>query len=229
MTARDAVRLGGWSLIVAAVLFMLVFGYLAATFGYPDVLDGNARDVLPRLLALGARGRAVWSLYGLLPFLLVPAGLGVHAALRESAPFQARAALIFAVIAGVTMAVGLLRWPSIHWALAGHLASTTEPGARDAIVAVFDGLNAYLGRFLGEFVGELTLNLFFLCTALGMRRVGTFPGWAGTAGILAALAGLVGMWRNVTPLVSSVSDVENYLLPAWMIILGVLLVRARDR
>ena len=227
MTPRSAVRLGGWSLIVAAVLFMAVFGYLAATFGYPDVLDGNAVDILPRLLALGTTGRAVWGLYGLLPLLLVPAGLGVHAALREHAPSQARAALILAVIASVMMAVGLLRWPSIHWVLAGHLASASEPGARDAIVAVFDGLNAYLGQFLGEFVGELTLNLFFLCTALGMRRAGTFPRWAGTAGVLAALVGLIGMWRNVTPLVASVSDVENYLLPAWMIILGVLLVRAR--
>ena len=42
---------GGWSLISAAMLFMVVFGYLAKAFNYPDVLDGQAADVLPKLLA----------------------------------------------------------------------------------------------------------------------------------------------------------------------------------
>ena len=34
------------------------------------------------------------------------------------------------------------------------------------------------------------------------------------------------MWRNVTPAVQLVADANNYLLPAWMIGLGVWLVRA---
>jgi outer membrane scaffolding protein for murein synthesis (MipA/OmpV family) len=222
-----AVRLGGWSLIVAAVLFMAVFAYLAAAFDYPDVLDGEGLTVLPRLRALGATGRAVWALYGLLPFLLVPAGVGAHAALRGDAPSRARAALIFAVLGAFAMALGLLRWPSIHWELAAHLDRSGEPATREAIVAVFDGLNAYLGQFVGEFVGELLLNLFFLCAALAMLRSTAFPRWAGVAGIAAAVAGLVGMWRNVTPMVALVAEAENYLLPAWMIVLGVLLVRVR--
>ena len=54
-----AARVGGWSLIAAAVGFMAVFGYLAARFDYPAVLDGTAADVLPRLRALGSAGRAV--------------------------------------------------------------------------------------------------------------------------------------------------------------------------
>lgn len=33
------------------------------------------------------------------------------------------------------------------------------------------------------------------------------------------------MWRNVTSAVSLVADLNNYLLPAWMIGLGVWLVR----
>ena len=67
-----AARAGGWSLIVAALGFIGVFGYLAARFDYPDVLDGGAADVLPRLLALGATGRAVWAVYAFIPLLLIP-------------------------------------------------------------------------------------------------------------------------------------------------------------
>ena len=65
--SRAAARVGGWSFIVAAIGFMAVFSYLAATFNYPTVLDGTAAEVLPRLLAFSDTGRAVWVVYALLP------------------------------------------------------------------------------------------------------------------------------------------------------------------
>jgi hypothetical protein len=40
-----------------------------------------------------------------------------------------------------------------------------------------------------------------------------------------AVLGLVGMFRNVTGIVAPISALNNYLLPAFMIILGVALVR----
>ena len=76
--ARTAARVGGWSLVLAALGFVAVFAYLAARFDYPDVLDGTAADVLPRLLALGESGRAVWVVYAFLPLLLIPAGVGAR-------------------------------------------------------------------------------------------------------------------------------------------------------
>lgn len=218
---------GGWSLIIAALLFMAVFGYLAGAFNYPGVLDGSAGEVFPRLLALGATGRAVWAVYGMIPLLLVPAGLGIHAALTPRAPSLGRYALIFALAAAGAMMAGLLRWPSIQWALAERYVVSTTPAEQGAIAAVFAGLNSYLGNFIGEFLGELTLNLSFLFTALGLRRVPSCPKWIATAGLVAAVLGLVALWRNVTPLVAQAAAVENYVLPAWMILLGVALVRWR--
>ncbi len=88
----SAARAGGLALAAAAVLFVAVFSYLAAAFGYPDVLDGRAADVLPRLLALGDPGRAAWAGYAVLPLLLAPAGVGARTALRPAAPGAARAA-----------------------------------------------------------------------------------------------------------------------------------------
>lgn len=224
---HDAATAGGWSLIVAAVAFSSVFAYLAAAFGYPEVLDGSAATVLPKLLRLGATGRAVWAVYGMLPLLLLPAGAGAYAALRTAAPGLMRVAALFAVVAAGAMLVGLLRWPSVHWSLATAYAAAPNDAARYAIAGVFDGLNAFLGRFVGEFVGELALNLFFLATAVASRRAPRMPRWSAPAGIAAALLGLVAMWRNVTPLVAPVAQLENAVLPLWMIAFGILLVRAR--
>jgi uncharacterized protein DUF4386 len=218
---RGAARAGGWSLIAAAVGFMAVFSYLAARFGYPDVLDGTASEVLPRLVALGDTGRAVWVIYAFLPLLLIPAGVGAYAALRDAAPSTMRAALACSVVAAVSMLLGLARWPSVHWELARSYA-TASPEARDAMDAVFSGLNVYLGNFIGEFLGELSLNAFFVLSGVALLRAGRR--WAGYCGIAVGVVGLIASLRNVTSTVEAAAAVNNYLLPLWLVTLGVVLL-----
>ncbi len=221
---RGAARVGGWSLIAAAVGFMAVFSYLAARFNYPDVLDGAAADVLPRLLALGESGRAVWVVYAFLPLLLIPGGVGAYAALRDSAPSVMRAALVFSVIAAMSMLLGLARWPSVHWELA-RAYEIASPDANLAMSAVFTGLNVYLGNFIGEFLGELALNSFFILSAVALLRAGRR--WVGYGGLVAGALGVIAAFRNVTPAVGLIADVDNYVLPLWLIVLGVVLLRER--
>ena len=223
---HDAViiRIGGYSLIVAAVAFMGVFSYLAARFHYPEVLDGRAADVLPALLATGDAGRAVWALYALLPLFWIPAAVGAFHALRARSEGLVRLGISFAVVSSLAMMLGLMRWPSIHWALAQTWAA--DPSARPALDAVFNGLNSYLGNYLGEFLGELCFSVFFLLSAVAMlKRESGFPRWIGWLGIATGTAGLVGMFRNVTDAVAPVAEVNNYLLPVWMIVFGVGLLR----
>lgn len=40
--------------------------------------------------------------------------------------------------------------------------------------------------------------------------------------------GWIGMFRNLTTAVSPVAATNNYLLPLWMITLGIILVRHRE-
>ena len=221
-----AVRAGGWALVLAAILFLAVFGYLAATFDYPDILDRPAAEVLPRLIALGTTGRAVWTLYALVPLLLVPAGIGVAIALRDTAAGAARAAAAFAMISAFSMMLGLLRWPSIHWELARSY-SAAPPAERATLEAIFAGLNSYLGNFIGEFVGELALNLFFLLTAYAMLRSAQRSRWWGIGGLVASVIGFAAMFRNATPIVAPVADANNLVLPLWLVILGIALARER--
>lgn len=225
LTSRSATRVAGWSLIAAAVGFMAVFSYLAARFNYPDVLDGAAAEVLPNLLALGDTGRPVWVVYAFLPLLLIPAGIGAYAALRDAAPSAMRAALVFSAITAVSMLLGLARWPSVHWELAQSYA-TAGPEARFAIGAVFSGLNVYLGNFIGEFLGELSLNAFFLLTAYAVARSGA-PSWIGYSGATAGTIGLIGAFRNVTKIVGPIADINNRVLPIWLVVLGIVLAMWR--
>lgn len=222
---HSTVRAGGVALIAGALAFIGVFAYLAARFDYPAILDGSAAEVLPRLRATGATGRAVWALYGFLPLIWIPAGIGAFHALRSGREGSMRAAMAFAHLAAVAMVLGLLRWPSIHWALAQAWDAGGAP-ERAAIGALFAGLNSYLGNYIGEFLGELSMSLFFLLSALAMLTRGTdVPRWMGYLGVATAGAGLVGMFRNATEVVAPIAALNNYLLPLWMIVFGAGLLR----
>lgn len=221
MPHRKIVLLGGACLVLAALAFVVVFSYLAAKFDYPAVLDGSASEVLPRLRSGGATMRAVWAIYAFIPLLLIPAAVGALFACPASRP-RMTLGLAVATLASLAMCLGLMRWPSIHWALAGSYA-TAAPATRDALSAVFDGLNLYLGNYLGEFLGELALSAFFALTAASMLAETRFPKWLGWAGLACSLLFVVGAFRNVAATVQPVADINNTLLPLWMIVLGVAL------
>ncbi len=221
--ARGTILAGGLALIGGAVAFMGVFSYLAARFQYPEILDGKAQDVLPALLATGDAGRAAWAVYALLPLVFLPAGIGAFEALRERAAGPARAGALFALVSSFSMMLGLMRWPSVHWALARTWAPAGD-AQHTVLAAIFDGLNLYLGNFVGEFLGELSFSTFFILSGVGLLRHDTAPRWLGWWGVATGVLGLAGMWRNVTPAVNAIAAANNYLLPAWMIGFGIWLV-----
>ena len=221
--ARGTILAGGIALVGGALAFLGVFSYLAARFHYPEVLEGSAQDVLPALLATGNSGRLAWALYGVLPLVFILGGVGAFEALRERASGPMRAGLQFAFLAAVSMMLGLMRWPSVHWELARAWRAAGE-GDRLVLAAVFDGLNRYLGNFIGEFVGELSFSVFFVLSGVGLLRPERAPRWLSWWDIARGVLGLIGMWRNVTPAVDAVAAANNYLLPAWMIGFGVWLV-----
>lgn len=225
---RGTIRSGGVALVAGALGFLGVFAYLAARFRYPDILDGRAADVLPALLATGSPGRAAWAIYALLPILWLPAGVGAFEALRLRAEGPMRLAMLFAVVGAVSMMLGLMRWPSIHWELA---RAWTSGGASErlGLAATFDGLNLYLGNFIGEFLGELAVNAYFILSAVGLSRRPDAPRFLSWWSFGTGALGLVGLWRNVTPAVDPIAEVNNYLLPLWMLAFGGWLIRIAGR
>lgn len=225
VSSRVASKAGGWSLIVATVLFAAVFTYLAGAFGYPDVLDRPAAEVLPRLLSLGWQGRAVWVVYGLVPFLLIPTAIGVSAVARDAAPRMTQLALATATLSALTMSLGLLRWPSLQWHLALAFADGT-PAARESISAIFDAANSYLGNFIGEGLGELFLNTFFAASTVALVHAhGRTRRWLAHAGLVSVTFGIIAMFRNIAPIVAPIAAINNVVLPIWMLTLGVAIVR----
>jgi hypothetical protein len=222
MQHRKMIVAGGVSFVVGALAFVLVFSYLAAKFDYPSILDGSAAEVLPRLSAGGSTMRAVWAIYAFLPLLLLPGAVGAHLACPSSRG-RMTLALVVASIGSLAMCLGLMRWPSIHWALASAYAQSGAE-AKSSLDAVFTGLNLYLGNYIGEFLGEVCLAAFFLLAGTSMRDEARFPVWLSWCGVVFAVLFFVGAFRNAVPAVQAVADLNNALLPLWMLVLGISLV-----
>jgi hypothetical protein len=219
---RPMIIAGGLSFVVGALAFVSVFSYLAANFDYPGILDGSAAEVLPRLRAGGSTMRAIWALYALLPLLLVPGAVGAYFACPSSRG-RMTLALVAASLGALAMCLGLMRWPSVHWALADAYAQSGAD-ATSSLAAVFLGMNLYFGNYIGEFLGEVCLASFFLLSGLSLLTEARFPKWLGWCGVAFASLFLVGAFRNAIPAVQHIAIVNNALLPLWMVLLGVSLM-----
>ena len=222
MQHRSMITAGGLSFVVGALAFVSVFSYLAANFDYPAILDGSAAEVLPRLRAGGSVMRAIWALYAFLPLLLVPGAVGAYFACPSSRG-RMMLALVAASLGALAMCLGLMRWPSIHWALA-NAYEQSGADVKSSLAAVFQGLNLYLGNYIGEFLGEVCLASFFLLSGLSLLAEVRFPKWLGWCGAAFASLFVIGAFRNAIPEVRPIADVNNALLPLWMVVLGVSLV-----
>jgi hypothetical protein len=219
---RNMIVAGGLSFAVGALAFVVVFSYLAANFDYPGILDGGPAEVLPRLSAGGSIMRMIWAIYAFLPLFLVPGAVGAYFAFPSSRG-RMTLALVIASIGAFAMCLGLMRWPSIHWVLASSYAESGSE-AQSSLGAVFLGLNLYLGNYIGEFLGETCLASFFLLAGLSVLNEARFPKWSGRCGITFGFLFFVGAFRNVVPAVQSVSDLNNALLPLWMLLFGLSLI-----
>jgi hypothetical protein len=157
----------------------------------------------------------------------VRAGVAAHIALRRSHPGSSLLAAQSAVVAALAMMLGLMRWPTIHWRLAETYA-TAGPDQRAVVTAVFDGLNTYLGNYIGEFLGEAAFSSFFVLTSWALLRTRAVARGLAALGLATGVAGFLGMFRNVTELVAPIAAVNNYLLPLWMIVFGIILLRWKE-
>jgi hypothetical protein len=227
MKNKLSIKVGGWTVIIAAILFTGVFAFLAIQFNYPDVLEGTAKTVLPSLIAMGNTGRFVWSLYALLPLAWIPVGVGAFQALKQESEGSIRIGMHLMIVSSVSMMLGLMRWPSIHWQLgvAFEQATTSQ---QEVISVIFQGLNVYLGNYVGEFLGEMCANTFFIIVGYAMVKSPRFPRWMGYLGIAVGGLQFVAMFRNVFSIANTVQDMINllFLFPLWLIVLGIGLIRS---
>lgn len=166
-------RLLGAATITLAVLFNVPYALLAATFDYPAILREPASEVLGRFAEGGPALLLSWYAFAVAALSLVPLAVGLSITAKRLATWPAisATAALSGALAGLTQAIGLLRWVFVMPELS-RAAASSDAATAQAAVGAFNLINAYGGVAIGEHLGQLLTAMFAGLLGLVQLREG---------------------------------------------------------
>jgi uncharacterized protein DUF4386 len=229
---RRTSQLTGGLFIAATVAFMVAATVLSMTFDWPDILRQPADVVLTEFEAGGTS--LVWTWFAVawtyailaVPILLLPAALDRRgdAALRVATYLGAASVLL--------SLIGFLRWVFVVPPLADSYIAG-DAGTRTAVAAAWTAQHQYGGALLGEHLGQLLAIAWSITVSVLIIRTRVMPAWAGWVGVFASALYLVNQGDILATAIPNfpVWDLGgllgSYLWAAWLLAIGVLLLRRR--
>ncbi|EYD72143.1 hypothetical protein Rumeso_04849 [Rubellimicrobium mesophilum DSM 19309] len=222
MAAQTPSRVVGAGSILLALGLNVPYALLAVRFDYPAILREPPEQILAAFAAGGASLVLTWYAFALAAILFVPVGLGLAlgGGRVTRVPALAVAAAILAALAGLTQAMGLLRWTMVVPVLAATPGSEGE----------FALIHAFAGTAVGEHLGML-LTAAFLGTVAAIQ-VAEGSRWLASLGAVAAVAVGLGAMEGVAMAVGAdgsafgLAAIAGYLLLSlWLVGSGVVLLR----
>ncbi|MFO6448025.1 DUF4386 family protein [Erythrobacter sp. NE805] len=227
-SARPAL---GTATIALAILFNLPYALLAASFDYPAILRHPPAEVLARFAAGGAGLVLTWYAFALAALALTPLAVGLAITPRRltEQPALAAGAALVGALAGLTQAVGLMRWVFVVPDLA-RTAASGDPAEVAAAAHAFALIHTYAGVAIGEHLGQLLTALFAALLAIIQWREGRRI--AAALGLLTAPLLLLGTGEGLMLALGRNGDtfalltIAGFLgLTAWLIATGIGLLR----
>jgi hypothetical protein len=231
--SRPAARrfVTGLSAITFAVLFNVPYSLLAMRYDYPDILRRPAAEALDRFAEGGPALVLIWYGFALAALAFVPLAIALAVTPRRlsESPALSIGALIAGALAGVTQAMGLMRWVFVVPGLADmHTGGSDE--TRLMAESSFSLINAYGGVAIGEHMGQL-LTALFVGLLASMQWRENHRASAGV-GIVTSLAITIGAGEGLAlalkgsgELFSAFTTAGFLGLTLWLILTGFGLIR----
>jgi hypothetical protein len=231
---KTQTRLVGLLFIAGALLINIPYTLLILNFNYPDVLRQPAGDILTQFAAGGTPLIYTWLAFAWigLPILLGMMMLPRVITLERNQLFEI--AKWFGVIASIVQMVGLLRWVFVVPTLANlYLDPASSLATKDAVVVAFQTIHQYGGVVIGEHLGQAFTIFWMLFTSLALLKSNLFKPWLGWFGISASAVYFLAQSELLAtvipnfPIIPEAGLVGSLLWLAWMIALGICLLRLK--
>lgn len=172
-----------------------------------------------------------WYGFALAALALTPLAIGLSITQRrlDEHPALATGAAIIGALAGLTQAIGLMRWVFVVPDLA-RAATSGDPAAAAAAGHAFSLIHAYGGVAIGEHLGQLLTALFVGLLAIMQLREGRRA--AAGLGLLTAPMIALGTGEGLMLAIGRSGELFSLLtiagflgLTAWLIVTGIGLIR----
>jgi hypothetical protein len=228
-------RVTGLLFIAGAILVNIPYTLLIMNFDYPDILRQPVGEILTRFQAGGNGLIWTWFAFAWVGVPLLFAIVMLQKLLeREDAPYLWMGT-VAGVIGAITQMIGLLRWTFVVPLLA---KTYTDPAAgeatREAVAVVFQAVHQYGGVVIGEHIGQAFTILWMVLVSLAMLRSSLFGRWVAWLGLAAAVIYALAQTELLAtvmpdlPVVGPAGLIGSLLWLAWMVILGVFLLRPQS-
>jgi hypothetical protein len=227
--------LTGILFIVGVILLNIPYTLLIMNFNYPDILRQPTGDILTQFAAGGNALIWTWLAFTWAGF---PILLGMILLPRVIDPERNQllnTAMSLGVMAGIAQMIGLLRWVFVVPVLANlYVAPASSAATKDAVVVVFQAIHQYGGVVLGEHLGQMLTILWMLLTSLALLKSRDFKPWLGWFGMIASAVYLLAQSELLAtvmptfPVVPEAGLIGSLLWLAWMIALGICLLRVKN-
>ena len=172
-------------LIVLPIAFNVAFAALAKVFDYPDILRRPTGEVLERFRAGGTGLVLLWWGFAMTAVLFAPLAILTASALAGADPVLLAVGATVGVLAAAVQFLGLIRWPFLIPYLArAHADPDATAAHKDAIDAVFQSFNRYLGVAVGEHLGYLFTGAWSILVGVAMLQSTELHPLVGVAGIV---------------------------------------------
>lgn len=235
MSTRQFRQLTGLLFIVGTVLINIPYTLLIINFDYPDILRQPTAEILTRFQAGGNALIYTWLAFAWVGLPMLFGVIMLKQILKdENAPFL-EIATTLGVIGFIVQVIGLLRWVFVVPVLARlYTAPGTDSATQAAVSAVFTAVHQYGGVILGEHMGQLLTILWMSMLSSIIYRSKMFSkwvavlGWVASAVYLLAQTELLATAIPTFPVVDWAGLVGSLLWLAWMVVVGVYLVKFKE-
>lgn len=223
----------GWFFIAGAVLVNIPYTLLIMNFDYPDILREPAADVLTRFHAGGANLIYTWLAFAWVGLPLLFGIVLLDKAIENDSPLM-QTAKTAGIIGAATQMIGLLRWVFVVPVIANtYTDPSSSKAAKEAALVAFQVVHQYGGVVLGEHLGQAFTILWMALVSAAMFKSNFFKPWLGWFGFAASAIYILAQTELLATVVPTMYVVDiaglagSLLWLAWMIILGVFLIRAK--
>jgi len=206
--------------------------FYAINFDYPDILRQPTAEILTRFQAGGNALIYTWLAFAWVGLPLLLGAIMLKRILAdENSPFLETATTL-GVIGFIVQMIGLLRWVFVVPVLARLFTDpTTDPATQASITAVFIAFHQYGGVVLGEHLGQFLTILWMSLISGILYRSRIFSKWVAWLGWFASAIYLLAQTELLATAIPSFPVIDwaglygSLLWLAWMIVLGVYLVK----
>ena len=236
MSENKLRKLTGIFFIVGAILVNIPYTLLIMNFDYPDIMRQPAGEILTRFQAGGNSLIYTWLAFAWVGLpMLFGALLLKHVLEKENFPFLETATTI-GVIGFIVQVVGLLRWVFVIPVLARLFTDpTTDSVTKAAIPAVFIAVHQYGGVILGEHLGQFLIIIWMSIISGIIYKSKIFSKWVAWLGWFASAIYILAQTELFATAIPNFPVIDwaglygSLLWILWMIVLGVYLVKHKEK